>query len=61
MIKLLHDSVRESGGKFQVILTEHADLEEDWYREAVIERWRGGEALIPQSWIALLPPGAGTR
>ncbi len=37
---------------FQVIITEHADLSENWFQENVVARWRGGEALIPDAWIA---------
>jgi hypothetical protein len=36
---------------FQVILTDHADLQEPWFRDAVVERWRGGQAFVPTSWI----------
>ena len=32
-------------------MTEHADIDRDWYQNAIGERWRGGEALIPQDWI----------
>jgi hypothetical protein len=36
----------------QVIVMEHADLEEQWFSDAVRYRWRaGGEALIPADWI----------
>jgi hypothetical protein len=34
----------------QVVITDHADLRERWFRSAVIERWRGGAKLIPASW-----------
>jgi hypothetical protein len=37
---------------FQVIVTEHADLSEDWYRQALIERWRKGNKLIPPTWYS---------
>jgi hypothetical protein len=33
-----------------VILIEHADINEDWYRDAVVERWRGGKKLVPEDW-----------
>jgi hypothetical protein len=36
----------------QVIVMEHADLEEQWFSNAVRYRWRAdGEALIPADWI----------
>ena len=34
----------------QVIVTDHADLNEEWFQAAVKERWRGGIRLIPSSW-----------
>lgn len=50
MFRLIFDAVREVAPGFQVILTEHADLTEDWYSEAVVERWRGGFKLVPEDW-----------
>jgi hypothetical protein len=35
---------------FQVVITEHADINEDWYQTAVVERWRGGLKLVPEDW-----------
>lgn len=35
---------------FQVIVTEHADINEDWYQTAVVERWRGGLKFVPDDW-----------
>lgn len=40
-----HDS------QFQVIVIDHADLDEDWFQDSVIERWRDGQALVPNSWL----------
>ena len=31
-------------------MTEHADINEDWYQDNVVERWRGGLALVPTDW-----------
>jgi hypothetical protein len=36
--------------KLQVIITDHADLNEDWFQAAVKERWRSGVRLVPASW-----------
>ena len=38
---------------FQVIVTEHADIDESWYQTAVVERWRGGLKLVPEDWPRL--------
>lgn len=50
MFRLIFDAVAEVAPGLQVILIEHADLNEDWYREAVVERWRGGTKLVPEDW-----------
>jgi hypothetical protein len=42
--------VAELGGRLQVIITDHANLEDSWFQEAVTENWRGGGALIPADW-----------
>lgn len=36
--------------KLQVIITDHADLNEGWFQAAVKERWRSGVRLVPASW-----------
>lgn len=51
MFEMIRDVVEELSPGFQVIVTEHADLAERWYQDAVAERWRGGEALIPKDWL----------
>lgn len=51
MMELLREHMAFLGGAFQVILTEHADPAVEWYQAAIVERWRGGLKLIPQSWI----------
>ncbi|GAA3904734.1 DUF3732 domain-containing protein [Streptomyces gulbargensis] len=40
-------------GDFQVIVMEHADLDDEPFRSAVQARWRrsNGEALVPREWI----------
>lgn len=50
MFKLVFDVVQDLAPHFQVIITEHADLDEEWYQAAVVERWRGGTKLIPDDW-----------
>jgi predicted nucleic acid-binding Zn-ribbon protein len=34
----------------QVIVADHVELLDDWFREAIVQRWRDGIALIPASW-----------
>jgi hypothetical protein len=50
MFRLIFEAVNDVAPGLQVILVEHADLNEEWYREAVVERWRGGRMLVPDDW-----------
>ena len=37
---------------FQVIISEHADIREDWYQTLVRENWwNGNNKLVPVEWI----------
>jgi len=51
MFGLMRDVVQELTPDFQIIVCDHADLPEEWFDQAVRERWRHGEALIPDGWI----------
>lgn len=51
IFELIRDVVAELSPGLQVIITEHADVTEDWYQAAVVERWRNGVALIPTDWL----------
>lgn len=50
MFKFVFKVVSELAPRFQVVITEHADLQEDWYQHAIVERWRGGAKLVPEEW-----------
>jgi len=50
MFKFLFDAVGSLSPELQVIVTEHADLNEDWYQDAVVERWRKEAKLVPDDW-----------
>lgn len=50
MFHHVFESVNAIAPAFQVIITEHADLTDDWYQDAVAERWRGGLKLVPEDW-----------
>jgi hypothetical protein len=53
MFRLVFDAVKEVAPGLQVVVTEHADINDGWYQAAVVERWRGGLKLVPEDW----PPG----
>jgi hypothetical protein len=50
LFEVIFDAVQKAGGRMQVIILDHADLPQDWFQSAVVERWRGGRALIPNDW-----------
>lgn len=52
LYELMRDVVTELNGELQIIALDHADFDDDWFAESVIERWRGGKALIPSAWLA---------
>lgn len=47
---LLH-RYNEAVPQMQVIVTDHVELLDDWFRRAIIERWRDGIALVPIDWL----------
>lgn len=51
LFSLIAKVAREIAPSLQVILLDHADLNEDWFNAAVIERWRHGCKLVPLEWI----------
>jgi hypothetical protein len=50
MFQLIFEAVQAVNPGLQVVITEHADINEDWYQNAVKERWRGGLKLVPEEW-----------
>lgn len=52
MFKVLYQQVQELAPGFQVIVTEHANLPEEWFQVCLVEPpWRDGRALIPSDWL----------
>lgn len=53
MFWVLHKLVKELSPNLQIIVTEHANLPEDWFQESLVEpAWREGRALIPADWLS---------
>ena len=50
LFQWLNARVAELDGKFQVIVTDHAEVDAPWFAETVVERWRDGAALVPADW-----------
>lgn len=51
LFELMSNAAKELAPNLQVIVLDHADLKQDWFRASVVERWRKGEKLVPPSWI----------
>ncbi|MBQ9260082.1 MAG: DUF3732 domain-containing protein [Neisseriaceae bacterium] len=49
-VKQMFQFVIDNTKNFQVIITEHADLEDDWFQKLVIEKWYDKTKLIPIDW-----------
>lgn len=53
MFNLIFAVVDELAPRFQVIVTDHADLVSDpRFQDALVERWRGDLKLVPIEWLA---------
>ncbi len=54
MFRWILKVAEELAPALQVIITDHADIDEDWFQSCVIkdEKWRGDKALIPLSWYS---------
>ncbi|MBO6522567.1 MAG: DUF3732 domain-containing protein [Balneolaceae bacterium] len=50
MYKMCFDLVEELTG-FQIIMTDHANIDEDWFQNSIRERWRDGLKLVPEEWL----------
>lgn len=52
MFKWLKDRADELSPDLQIIVTDHADIDEPWFQKSTVQpKWRGREALIPYDWI----------
>lgn len=51
LFSLIAEVAAELAPSLQIILIDHADLKDDWFADAVVERWRQGEKLVPLDWI----------
>lgn len=51
--KFIFDQTEAAKGKLQVIITDHAEIDEPWFKERIKESWwNDTEALIPKDWIS---------
>lgn len=54
LFKLLLRFTKEDAPGFQIIVTEHANLREQWFQDALIEKpWTKPPALVPEDWPSI--------
>ncbi len=50
--KFIYKFVQELSPNMQIIVVDHADIQEDYFQDSVIEKWWDkGDGLIPLDWI----------
>lgn len=50
LFELMASACHEIEPEFQLIVLDHAHLRTDWFEDAIVEEWRGDNALIPHNW-----------
>lgn len=52
MYQLALKLIDQLSPSLQIIITDHANIHEDWFQDCIIERWREGQKLIPSEWAS---------
>lgn len=47
---LIHKACTDIGEHLQIIILDHAHLDDDWFEGAIVEEWRRGQFLVPPEW-----------
>ena len=50
LFRLMHDACGDIRAPFQLIVLDHAHLNDSWFEDAIVEEWRGENALVPRGW-----------
>lgn len=50
LFELMYRACEEIEMPFQLIVLDHAHLRDSWFEAAILEEWRGGDALVPMRW-----------
>jgi len=50
MYQLALKFVEQLSPSFQIIMTDHANINETWFQDSIVERWREGRMLVPPEW-----------
>ena len=50
LFQLMYSVSQEIGDGFQLIVLDHAHLDDDWFENSIVEEWRGDKTLVPIEW-----------
>ncbi len=50
MYQLALKLIEQLEPSLQIIITDHANINEEWFQNCIIERWREGQKLVPPEW-----------
>ena len=51
LFQFMHLASREVPQPFQLIVLDHAHLDDEWFEKSIVEEWRGDQTLVPEEWI----------
>lgn len=51
LFRFMHAASQEIGEHFQLIVLDHAHLDDEWFEDSIVEEWRGDKTLVPDEWI----------
>ncbi|PTV71610.1 DUF3732 domain-containing protein [Agrobacterium pusense] len=54
LYRVLYDYCADPDQKMQIIVADHVELLEEWFRSVIAERWRDGIKLVPVSWTGVV-------
>jgi hypothetical protein len=40
-----------ANSSLQIIVSDHVELLDQWFHDAIVQRWRDGIAFVPQTWL----------
>lgn len=51
LYRTIYEFVEEQNSRIQVIVTDHVELLQPWFRESMRQRWRDGIKFVPSDWL----------
>jgi hypothetical protein len=51
LFKLLAEYCVDLAPRMQIIVSDHVELLDEWFRDAIVQRWRDGIKLVPADWL----------